>query len=240
MKKSNCLLVIAVLLSACVTYSSHSVSYRSPKEYRNYQETYGFMVGAESFADKKNAEKAFGFDVRAAGLLPVQVVINNKSGQGVDVVSGQTFLIDGSNRYWKLLTHREAVDKVKKAAEAGIITSVAGKGASWSSVASALMGPAIRVVSARDAASVMVKSDVSNSGGDVAGGVGKAVDDTQREVKIAEDIREKGVEGKILSAESLASGFMFFPGEVSAVSEIRMQIKFRDTGRIQTLNLKLD
>lgn len=240
MKRIICLLIMAAHVSACATYESRSVSFRPPKEYSNYQDASGLLVGAESFADREDAKKAFGFDIRAAGLLPVQVVIDNKSGQSVEVVSGQTFLIDGTSRYWKILSNREAVDRVQKSTDAGAITSGAGKGAAWGAAAGALMGLAIGVVSGRDVGSAVVKGGVlGGAGGAVVGGASKAGDDRQRDAKIAEDIRNKGVEGKILTADSLASGFIFFPGEVPSVNELRLQIKYRESGRIQTLNMKL-
>jgi len=240
MKKSICLLIIAAHLSACATYESKSVSFRPPQDYANYQNTSGLLVGAESFADPKQAEQAFGFDIRAAGLLPVQVVLDNKSGQGVEVVSGQTFLIDETNRYWKILTNREAADRVQKATDAGAIAAGAGKGAAYGAAAGALLGLAIGVVSGREVGSAVVKGGVlGGAGGAVIGGANKAGDDRQREYKIADDIRDKGVEGKIMQSDSLASGFIFFPGEVSSAKELRLQIKFRGDGRVQTLNLKL-
>jgi hypothetical protein len=238
MKKFFCLMMIAAHVSACATYSAHTVSFRPPNEYRNFQNSYGILVGAESFADKKDAEKAFGFDARAAGVVPVQLVINNKSGQTVEIVSGQTFLIDRSNRYWKILTNREAVDRVKKAADAGIFSNSATKGATGSVAAGSLMGLAIEIVSGRKVDSTAVKGEAP--GATAVGGAGKAGEEKLREARIAEDVRAKGIEGKIMPAESLASGFIFFPGEASSVSELRMQIKFRDSGRIQTLNLKLN
>jgi len=240
MKKSICLLIIAAHLSACATYESKSVSFRPPQDYANYQNTSGLLVGAESFADPKQAEQAFGFDIRAAGLLPVQVVLDNKSGQGVEVVSGQTFLIDETNRYWKILTNREAADRVQKATDAGAIAAGAGKGAAYGAAAGALLGLAIGVVSGRDVGSAVVKGGVlGGAGGAVIGGANKAGDDRQREYKIADDVRDKGVEGKIMQSDSLASGFIFFPGEVASAKELRLQIKFRGDGRVQTLNLKL-
>jgi hypothetical protein len=240
MKKSLCLLIIAAHLSACATYESKSVSFRPPQDYANYQNTSGLLVGAESFADSKQAEQAFGFDIRAAGLMPVQVVLDNKSGQGVEVVSGQTFLIDETNRYWKILTNREAADRVQKATDAGAIAGGAGKGAAYGAAAGALLGLAIGVVSGRDVGSAVVKGGVlGGAGGAVIGGANKAGDDRQREYKIADDIRDKGVEGKIMQSDSLASGFIFFPGEVTSAKELRLQIKFRGDGRVQTLNLKL-
>jgi hypothetical protein len=240
MKKLICLLIIATHLSACATYENRSVSFRPPQNYANFKDSSGLLVGAESFADAKQAEEAFGFDIRAAGLLPVQVVIDNQTGQGVEVVSGQTFLIDDTNRYWKILTNREAVDRVQKATEGGAIAGGAGKGAVLGASAGALLGLAIGVVSGRNVGSAVVKGGVlGGAGGAVIGGANKAGDDGQREAKIAADVREKGVEGKIMQADALASGFMFFPGEVGFAKELRLQVRFRGDGRLQTLNLKL-
>jgi uncharacterized protein YcfJ len=240
MKKSICLLIIVACLSGCATDESRSVSFKPPQDYANYQNAYGLLVGAESFADSKVAEQAFGFGIRAAGVLPVQVVIDNESGQAVEVVTGQTFLIDETNRYWKILTNREAADRVQKTTDTASITSGAGKGAAYGAAAGTLLGLAIGIVSGKDVGSAVVKGGVlGGAGGAVIGGANKAGDDRQRENKIADDLREKGVEGKIMSAESLASGFIFFPGEATSAKELRLQVKFRGDGRVQTLNLKL-
>jgi hypothetical protein len=240
MKKLICLLIIMAHLSACATYENRSVSFRPPQDYANFYDTSGLLVGAESFADVKQAEEAFGFDIRAAGLLPVQVVIDNRSGQGVEIVSGQTFLIDNTNRYWKILTNREAIERVQKATEGGAIAGGAGKGAILGASAGALLGLAIGIVSGKNVSSAVVQGGVlGGAGGAVIGGANKAGDDRQRVFKIADDIRDKGIEGKVMPAEALASGFIFFPGEASSAKELRLQVKFRGDGRLQTLNLKL-
>jgi len=240
MKKLICLLILAAHLSACATYESRSVSFRPPQGYANFQDTAGLMVGAEAFSDPKQAEQAFGFDIRSAGLLPVQVVLDNKSGQGVEVVTGQTFLIDDSSRYWKILTNREAVEQVQKATEGGAIASGAGKGAALGAAAGALLGLAVGVVSGENVGSSIVKGGVlGGAGGAVIGGANKAGDDRQRESKIIDDVRDKGIEGKVLFSDALASGFIFFPGEAPSAQELRLQVRFRGDGRLQTLNLKL-
>jgi hypothetical protein len=241
MKMLVCLLIIAAHLSACAAYESRSVSFRPPQDYANFKDSSGLMVGAESFADAKQAEKAFGFNIRAAGLIPVQVVIDNKTGQVVEVVAGQTFLIDDSNRYWKILTNREAVDRVKKATEGGAIAGGAGQGAVPGASAGALLGLAIGIVSGRNAGSAVAKGGVpGGAGGAVIGGANRAGDDGQHEARIAADIREKGVEGKVMQEDALASGFIFFPGAVPSAKELRLQVRFRGDGRLQTLNLKLN
>lgn len=239
MKKLVCLLVIMTHLWGCATYENRSVSFRPPQDYANFHNSAGLMVGAESFADAEQARDAFGFDVRSAGLLPVQLVMDNKSSQSVEVVSGQTFLIDDNNRYWKLLTNREAAERVQKATESGVITSGAAKGAGWGAAAGAILGLAIGIISGHNVGDAVLKGGVlGGAGGAIIGGSSKA-DDRQQEYKISNDIREKGVEGKIMAAEALATGFIFFPGEAKSARELRLQLRFRGDNSIRTLNLKL-
>jgi len=199
----------------------------------------GLMVGAESFVEKAQAEEAFGFDVRGAGLLPLQLVMDNKSGQSVEVVSGQTFLVDDTNRNWKLLTNREAAERVQRATESGVITSGAGKGAAWGAAAGAILGLALGIVSGHNVGEAVIKGGVlGGAGGAIIGGASKS-DDRRQEYQIANDIREKGIEGKIMREEALATGFIFFPGEVKSAKELRLQLRFRGDNKIQTITLKL-
>jgi len=239
MKKIICLMIIAAHISACATYENRSTSFRPPQDYINFQDASGLRVGGEAFTDEKRAEEVFGFNIRGAGVLPVQVVMENKSGQGVEIVSGQTFLVDATNGYWKILSNREAADRVEKATQSGAIGSGAAKGAGYGAAAGALLGLAIGIVSGRDVASSTVKGGVLGAaGGAVIGGASKADSDRGRDFRIAEDMREKGIEGKIVPVESLASGFIYFPGEAASARELRLQVRYRGTGRVETLILR--
>ena len=73
MKKIICLIVIATQFAGCATYTNRSVSFRPPQDYANSVNVNGVLVGAEHFADPARADDAFGFDIRGAGLLPVQI-----------------------------------------------------------------------------------------------------------------------------------------------------------------------
>ena len=240
MKKLICIVIIATQILACATYENRAVPFRAPQDYANYQDAGGLITGAEAFTDKKLAEDAFGFDILGAGVLPVQIVLDNRSSQAVEVVSGQTFLIDGSNRYWKILSNQEAIDRVQKATEVGAIGRGAGRGAAFGAAAGALLGLALGIVSGRSVGEAVVKGGVlGGAGGAVIGGSNKAGDDRQIERKIAHDVREKGVEGKIMQADALANGFIFFPGEAETVKEMRLQLRFRNSGIVKTINLRL-
>lgn len=239
MKKLICMVAISAHLFACATYENRSVSFRPPQDYINYQDVTGLKVGAEAYADRKQAEEAFGFDIHSAGLLPVQVVMDNKSGQGVEVISGQTFLIDDTNRYWKILTTREAVERVDKTTQAGAIGSGAGKGAMYGAAIGSLLGLALGIVSGHNAGEAVLKGGVLGAaGGAVIGGASKSGEEGEREYTISESMRDKGIEGKVISPEALVSGFIFFPGEATSAKELRLQVRMRGSGKVENLNLK--
>ena len=75
---SNCLIVGLLLLSsACTVYESREVPFRPPGQYENLQIVAGAQLAAESYSDPERASDVFGFDIRDAGLLPIQVSVEN-------------------------------------------------------------------------------------------------------------------------------------------------------------------
>lgn len=239
MKRIFLLLMVVALFSGCTTYVNQSFSFKPPQDYGNFQNVTGVKIGAEAFAQRKDAEQVFGFDILGAGVLPVQIVMDNTSEQGVEVVAGQTFLIDASNRYWKILTTTEAINRIETATHAGAIASGAGKGAGYGAAAGALLGLAIGIVSGHSVPESIVKGGIIGGAGGAIIGSSGASEDRRIENSIASDVRQKGIEGKVIPIDFLASGFIYFPAEAQTAQELRLQIKFRSSGRIQTLNLGL-
>jgi len=82
MKALKGILIVTVflfLVAGCATtYKAKPLPFKSPTAYRNTTEVAGALVGAEAYADPKYAEEAFGFNIRGAGMLPVQVVFDNR------------------------------------------------------------------------------------------------------------------------------------------------------------------
>jgi len=234
MKRVICIFIIVMHLAGCATYKSQSVSFRPPKDYPNHLTVEGAELGAEAYVDPSKAEQAFGFDVCGAGLLPVQIVLDNQSGQGIEVLSEQTFLIDASDNYWKVLTTRQAVERVDKATKAGHIGKGAGSGAMYGTAAGAILGLAIGILTGRVGQAAFKGAVLGASGGAVIGG-SMAADDYSHESKISGDVHDKKVEGKTFPAGTLTNGFLFFPGEAASAKELRLQIRFRATGAVRTL-----
>nr|MBF0220641.1 glycine zipper family protein [Desulfobulbaceae bacterium] len=237
MKRYVYLFVFLFLMSACSTYTTQYVGFRPASDYPNSHTVAGATIGAEAFADNKEAKQAFGFDIKKAGLLPVQVVMDNKSGESMEVVSGQTFLVDNNNRYWTLIPNQAAVERVSEATEMGAFASGATKGATLGAAGGAILGAAFGILSGDNVLESAGKgAAVGGAGGAVIGGTKKGTDPKQRRT-IADDIRDKGLEGKSFPNDSLANGFLFFPAEAETAKELKVQIKEKTSGKIHSLTL---
>ncbi len=239
MRKKLALLVLSLFIFAgCATYKTQYTSFRPAEAYPNKQSVNGVTIGGESYADKEVAKKGFGFDIRGAGLLPVQVILDNKSGKTLEIVSSQTFLVDENMGYWQLLPNSVAVERVEKATELGAIASGAGKGTAIGAVSGAILGAAIGIVSGGSIGEGALRGGAAGGAAGALIGGAKEGTSTERQYSIAHDIREKGLEGKEIPAEALASGFLFFPGEATSARELRLQFRDKETGRVYTVNLR--
>lgn len=240
MRKYTALIALAAFLaSGCSTYKTQYEGFRPPEAYSNNQTVNGLSIGGEAFPDKEAAENAFGFDIRGAGILPVHLVLNNTSATGVDIVAGQTFLVDDSGKYWALIPTGAAVDRLEKSTQLGAIGEGAGKGALFGAAAGSLLGAAIGIVSGNNVASALGKgAALGAAGGAVVGGT-KEGTSPDRARRIADDLRTKSLEGKDIPSGYLANGFLFFPGESTSAREIKIQLREKSSGRLMPVVLKL-
>jgi hypothetical protein len=239
MKWKYSVLMVALLsgIFACTSYKTQYVGFRPAADYPNTAIAGGVIIGAEAFADQTAAKNAFGFDIKKAGLLPVQVVMDNRSGDQVQIVPDQTFLIDDNNRYWNLISNRVAVERVTEATQSGEIFAGAAKGAGWGAATGAVLGAAFGVLTGENVAEAAGKgAAVGAAGGAVYGGT-KEGTDPQQPRTIADDLQNKGLEGKTIPDQSLANGFLFFPAEAKTARELRLQMLEIYSGNVYTLSL---
>jgi len=233
------LVLLALLfgLISCTPYKTQYVGFRPAADYANNVTIDNITIGAEAYADQAAAKEAFGFDVKKAGLLPVQVVMDNRSGDTLEIMLDQTFLVDDNNRYWNLIPNRTAVERVTKATQSGEIWGGAAKGAGWGAVTGAVLGAAFGVLTGENVADAAGKgAAVGAAGGAVYGGANKGTDPKQPRT-IADDLWDKGLEGKSIPDQSLVNGFLFFPAEAQSARELRLQIREYRSGNLYTLSL---
>jgi hypothetical protein len=232
------LMLLIFALSGCTAYKSQYVSFRPPAAYPNNQVVDGVSFGAEAYADPEQAQNAFGFDIKGAGLLPVQVVMDNKGGMSLEIMTAQTFLVDDTNGYWNVVPNRIAISRLENSTQLAAIGEGAVKGGLLGAAGGALVGTAVGLASGSNVGTAAgAGAAIGGAGGAVVGGAHGGTS-SERVRTIIDDIRAKGLEGKVIPPESLANGFLFFPSEVPSAKELRLQYRERESGMVQTVILK--
>lgn len=217
---------VSLLVGACASsYKAQPVSFELPQRYPNAAEIAGATVAAQAYADGRSARQAFGFDAVDAGLLPVQVVFDNRGQQSLAINPAQTFLEDAEGRLWPVLDERFAYERVTKYAQTKQIFREGAYGGFLGGVAGALLGAAVGVVGGEDVAkSTREGAAAGAAGGAVLGGGGGLATGEQARQRVMADFRAKSLQNRAVAPGDIAYGFIFFPGEAKTARTLRLQL----------------
>lgn len=234
-------LITTILISGCTTaFKAQPLPFRLPSQYPNATEVAGVMVGAEAYVDSAKATPLFGFNIREAGMLPVQVVFDNRATTPLTINPGQTFLIDKDGNLWPILKENFAYDRVTKYTQTKKIFGEGAYSGFLGGVAGALIGAAVGVVTGEDVGKSVGRGAVVGAAtGAVVGGASGAItaDDAAREVM--DDFKDKSLQNKPIPPGNIAYGFIFFPGEAQSAALLRLQLIEKDSGKIHNVELRL-
>lgn len=232
------IVLITALLASCQSYQRQVVPAKMPEAYPNMISVAGADIAAKVFDDPKEAESAFGFDIRGAGILPVQVIFNNKGMHSIEIASNQTLLIDMENNIWPILDSSLAYDRIAKKTDLGRVAPEAAKGGVLAGIGGALVGAAIGIVGGTNVASAAGKGAVvgAAAGAAVGGTKGYLNGDVKGQIK--EDLQKRTLENRAIAPNEIAHGFIFFPGESGKIKEMRLTVKEKDTGATHPLVMK--
>ena len=239
--KKGVLIVAALLffVAACATsYKAKPVPFKTPSSYPNATEVAGATVASQAYADPKKAEEAFGFNIRGAGMLPVQVIFDNQGPHPLKINPGQTFLEDKVGNLWPILNDQLAYERTTKYAQTKQIFKEGAYHGLLGGAAGAIVGAAIGIVSGTNVAAAAGQgAAVGAAGGAVLGGIkGYTEDDANR--AIMDDLDKKRLENRQIYSKMLAYGFLFFPGEAPSAKQLRLQVMETDTGTIHVVMFK--
>jgi hypothetical protein len=171
----------------------------------------GAQLAALAYADPGKAKKRFGFDIRGAGLLPIRLAIDNRSGGVARIDPRQTFLIDRQGLAWPLLTADQAHDRMAGAPDDRAKNAATPMpGVPEDGAAETFTGFAMSLL-LQDGFEAAVPSRAA---------VETAVASERRppvlEDRIRRDISLKSPRNPRLQSGELAQGYLFFPGREEA------------------------
>ena len=232
MKKTLFILLALFLAAGCgTTYKAKPLPFKAPSAYPNAVEAGGAVLAAQAYADPQKAEEAFGFNIRGAGMLPVQVVFDNVGTHSLKIVPDQTFLEDETGNLWPILEEKFAYERATKYAQTKQIFKEGAYAGFLGATAGAIIGAAIGIVAGEGVGSALGKGAAlgAAAGATLGGAKGFASDDARRE--IINDLNKKSLDNKSIKPGSLAFGFIFFPGEAPSAKKLRLRVKEVDTGK---------
>lgn len=231
--------ILLVFLTACATYKRKPLPFKAPSAYDNATEVVGALVGAEAFVDRRATKEAFGFDIRAAGMLPVQVVFDNQGPHPLKIDVAQTFLEDAEGNLWPILDREIAYERATKYSQTKKIFKEGAYGGFLGATAGALIGAAVGIVTGENVAEAAGKgAAVGAAAGATLGGIKGYTSDDARQA-IVDDLRRKSLENKPVEPTNLAYGYLFFPGEANSAKQLRLKLVEVDTGAGHVLKLDL-
>ncbi len=234
------IVIIIVSLGCATSYKARPLPFKHPSAYPNAIQVAGATIGSKAFVDKEEARTAFGFDVREAGMLPIQVVVDNQGSAGLSIVANQTFLQDKEGNLWPILSDRFAYERVTKYAQTKKIFKEGAYAGIMSGAAGALIGAAIGIVTGENVASAAGKgAAVGAAAGATLGGLGGYASADQARRTVMEDFEDKSLQNKPFLPNKLSYGFIFFPGEAKSAQSLRLQLEEEGTQRLFSLNLEL-
>jgi hypothetical protein len=230
-KKIWLALAAALLLMGCGTsYKAQPLPFKAPTAYGNTVTVADTVIGGRAFVAQKEAEKAFGFNIRGAGMLPVQLVFENNGKGKLEIDTSQTFLEDQEGNLWPLLSQDMAHERATKYAQTKAIAKEGAYKGFLGAAAGTIIGAAVGIVTGGDVGEALGKGAAvgAAAGATLGGAEGYASGDARR--KIISDLRSKSLQNKAIEPETLAHGILFFPGEAKSAKLLRLKLVSPDSG----------
>ncbi|HAR95741.1 MAG TPA: hypothetical protein DCR97_07240 [Deltaproteobacteria bacterium] len=228
----------ALLLPGCSAYKQQVVPFKMPSSYPNATEVAGATIASKAYDDSQEAQNVFGFDIRGAGVFPVQVIFDNRGPHPLEIAPDQTFLVDEQGNLWPVLDSGLVYNRVAKKTELGRVAPEAGKGSLLGGVAGAVIGAAIGIVSGSNVGGAAGKGAVIGAAAGATFGGAKGLADRDPQTQIREDLERRSLESRPIRPYEIAHGFIFFPGEAGKSRELRLRLRETDTQQSHALIMR--
>ena len=232
LRKAVLIAIVLALITGCGTsYKAKPLPFRVPSSYENSVEVGGATIAAYGYANAQEAKETFGFDIRGAGMLPVQIIFDNQGPHSLKIVPEQTFLQDEKGNLWPILEDQMAYERATRYAQTKQIFKEGAYAGFLGATAGAIIGAAVGIVAGQGVGSALGKGAALGAAAGATLGGAKGYTSDQAPRAIINDLNQKSLENRAIKPNSLAFGFIFFPGEAPSAKLLRLQLMEVDTGK---------
>ncbi|MDR1920661.1 MAG: hypothetical protein LBS31_02830 [Candidatus Adiutrix sp.] len=213
----------AALAGGCaVKYEYKPIPVKDISAYHNNTSVLGAQVGAEAYWQTAALRRLFGFNLKEAGLIPVQVAVDNPGSRPLTILRGARVLDEGGD-WWELLPEHVVYNRVNDYTSGGLDGERLFRRSFLYGLAGGVVGAAVGVVAGVNVA------EAAGKGAAVGGALGAASEiaatDENRgspeEVALDFSSRDLGG-GRVVAAGAVESGFLYFPSEMKRPVRLRL------------------
>lgn len=217
------LLAMAALALGCAKeYAYKPVPVKDVSAYPNRSAALGARVGAEAFYEEAVLKELFGFNLKSAGVVPVQVVIENGGQNAIGLVSSARVL-DADGNWWDMLPESVVRDRVGDYL-GGVDGGAVAKKSMLYGVAGAVLGAAVGIVSGTNIGEAIGKGAAA---GAAAGAAGEIIfgDEDPNRAAAARDFAGREMGRQTVPAGAMTHGFLYFPAEMKQPVKLRLPLR---------------
>ncbi len=229
--KFGILILILFFFATCSRYNYTVTPFKLPEAAKNKVIFFNnIYVSAKIIKDSKKV----GFDIKGAKVLPVMLGIDNKGDKPATILPSQCFIIDYNNNAWPILKTEQLAERVKNKVIVGQTVSGAKNPAILGALLGAVGGFAVAIATDKSVGESVGKGAAI---GAAAGAVyGAAEKYPQVKNKISEDLENKSIDLKTILPNQLSYGFLYFPGEIKSIKELRIALQVGNKIEVKTIH----
>jgi hypothetical protein len=200
------------LISACAPkYEYKPIPVRDISQYPGHASAEGVTAGALAYYDSKELSGLFGFDLKKAGVIPVQVRIRNTGSHPLTVAPGSTET-DEAGLTWEVLPSSVVFDRIDSYTSGSLSMDEGAKRTLLWGLAGAVVGAAVGVAAGSNVGEAAGKGAALGAGAGAATAIaGVGAEDTSGAV--SRDFSARSIDSMAIQPGAEAYGFLYFPAE---------------------------
>ncbi|MDR2142604.1 MAG: hypothetical protein LBR11_12630 [Deltaproteobacteria bacterium] len=227
------------LLACAPEHQYRAQPIRSANAYANRKDVQGAIIAAEAIYDDRLLTERFGYNLKKAGVIPVNLIIQN-NGDNVLVLMPGTEMKDENGADWDVLPQDRVIRRVADYTRGGVSTKEGVGRTLKGAIAGAVLGAAVGVATGSNVGSAAGKGAAIGGALGVSSSVlGMGGKDNTAEV--AQDYSSLALQQSSVGPGESVHGFLFFPSFPSEASRpVLLTLKVRSgQGKTQTVSLQL-
>lgn len=207
--------VLTFLLTVIPVYGDtlevSDVPFMLPENMRGHQDYEGLVVAVVPIATSEHSNRIFGFDMKEAGVLPVQVVMHNTGTKSFVITARQFFGITYEGTYHSALSAGAVGYRIKDVSVGSNVATQATVQGFWGAALGAGVGAGVGLLTG-DLGSGAATGAIIGGGAGVLSGVGDGLSDDWTE-KYKQQLAGQTLGNSDLHPGDIRSGFIYLPSK---------------------------